>query len=132
MRTRVRGSPVSERAADEDCFPALLPRRRRGLALKEVIKSPEVDVGGLILSHESWAPSICPALCTARKIANIGILGRERTAVAEILLPAQKKQPHRPSFVTPGLSQFLRMVRNNPRLCHLSLPALKGGSCAQS
>jgi hypothetical protein len=79
MRTRVRGSPVSERAADEDCFPALLPRRRRGLALKEVIKSPEVDIGGLILSHESRAPSICTALCTARKIANIGILGRERT-----------------------------------------------------
>lgn len=85
MRTRVRGSPVSERAADEDCFPALLPRRRCGLALKEVIKSPEVDVGGLILSHESRAPSICTALCTARKIADIGILGRERTAVAEMI-----------------------------------------------
>jgi hypothetical protein len=85
MRTRVRGSPVSERAADENCFLALLPRRRRGLALKNVIKSPEVNVGGLILSHESRAPSICTALCTARKICEHCILGRERTAVAKMI-----------------------------------------------
>jgi hypothetical protein len=85
MRTRVRGSPVSERAADEDCFLALLPRRRRGLALKNVIKSPEVNVGGLILSHESRSPSICTALCTARRLRTSVFWGRERTAVAEMI-----------------------------------------------
>lgn len=75
MRTRVRGSPVSERAADEDCFLALLPRRRRGLALKNVIKSPEVNVGRLILSHEFRSPSILHGVMHRPKIANIGILG---------------------------------------------------------
>lgn len=82
-------------ACAQECVDRRSPREQpmkiaflpcfRGLALKEVIKSPEVDVGGLILSHESRAPSICTALCTARKIANIGILGRERTAVPEMI-----------------------------------------------